>query len=189
VRGVSAAIAIGSLTGCSVLPQFGPMPVVCDDGIPQTVCDGVRAGDWRNGTDLERSNIVRIEVECLVCEPTAASFVYRAVFTDGTTSEYGAGSWVPDLGGLPRGAAAVERLVAETTADPPPDTYDARVRMRRSVLLGLVAIGAFVVLAGVAGIYAVGGRDALGYAVAVGWIVVIVLAVYEWRKKDPNRPS
>jgi hypothetical protein len=49
--------------------------------------------------------------------------------------------------------------------------------------------GALVVLAGVAGIYAVGGRDALGYAVAVGWIVVIGLAVYQWRKKDPNRPS
>jgi 4-hydroxybenzoate polyprenyltransferase len=68
-----------------------------------------------------------------------------------------------------------------------PDTYDARVRMRRSVLLGLVAIGALVVLAGIAGIYAVGGRDALGYAVAAVWIVVIVWAVYQWRKRDPNR--
>ena len=103
MRLMCAAIAMGSLAACSALPQFGPMPVVCDDGIPQTVCEDVRAGSWRNGTDLTRSNIVRIEVECIVCEPTAAEFVYRAVFTDGTTSEYGEGSWVPDRADFPEG--------------------------------------------------------------------------------------
>ena len=51
--------------------------------------------------DLPRSIIVRIEVECVACDPASAEMVYRAVLSNGTTSEIGEASWVPDWGGFP----------------------------------------------------------------------------------------
>jgi len=93
---------MGALTACSALPQFGPMPVVCDDGIPPHVCDSVRE-EWHLMTDLPRSRLVRIEVECVACDPARAEMVYRAVLTDGTTSEIGEASWVPDWADFPEG--------------------------------------------------------------------------------------
>jgi hypothetical protein len=100
VRDVCVAIAIATLTACSVLPQTGPMRVVCDDGAPQAVCDSWR-DDWQDRTHLPRSRIVHIEVECVACDPTAAEMVFRALLTDGTTLEMGEGSWVPDWADYP----------------------------------------------------------------------------------------
>jgi hypothetical protein len=86
------------------------MPVVCDDGVPQPICEDVRGGSWRRMTDLPRSNIVRIEVQCVVCEPAAAEVVFRAVLTDSTTSEIGEASWVPDWADFPEEPPPLERL-------------------------------------------------------------------------------
>jgi hypothetical protein len=77
------------------------MPVLCDDGIPPNVCDGFRE-DWHLlVTELPRDRIVRIEVRCVACTPTAAEMTYWAVLTDGTTTEPGEGSWVPDWADFP----------------------------------------------------------------------------------------
>ena len=78
------------------------MQVVCDDGVPPEVCESVH-DDWDVMTDLPRSRIVRIEVKCVACDPAAAEMVYQAVLTDGTTSEIGEASWVPDWADFPEG--------------------------------------------------------------------------------------
>lgn len=105
VRRVCVIILMVALTACSALPQFGPMPVECDDGVPPQVCDSVREGWPRmtEGIGLPRDRIVRIEVECVACDPTSAEMVYWAVLTDGTNREIGEASWVPDWADFPEG--------------------------------------------------------------------------------------
>ena len=98
-RRVCVGIAMGALTACSFLP-IGPMPVVCDDGVPPNVCDGVQ-DRWHLMTDLPRSRIVRIEVECIDCNPAGAEMVYRAFLTDGAMSQVGEAFWVPDWADFP----------------------------------------------------------------------------------------
>lgn len=108
MKRVCVFIAMVALTACSALPQFGPMPVECDDGVPPQVCDSVREGWPRMTEDLPRDRIVRIEVECVACDPTSAEMVFWAVLTDGTNREIGEASWVPDWADFPED-------------DPPPD--------------------------------------------------------------------
>jgi hypothetical protein len=97
MKRVCVIIAMAALAAC--LPQFGPMPVECDDGVPPNVCDSVRE-DWprmTEGIGLQRDRIVRIEVECVACDPTSAEMVIWAVLTDGPPREIGEASWVPDF--------------------------------------------------------------------------------------------
>jgi hypothetical protein len=99
----AVVLLLGSLTACSALPQFGPMPVNCDAGVPPNVCDGVRE-DWprmTEGLGLTRDRIVRIDVECVACDPTRAQMEFWAVLTDGTTVEIGEADWVPDWADFP----------------------------------------------------------------------------------------
>ena len=100
---VVGAVVVGVLTACSTWPQVGPVPVVCDRGVPPVVCDSVW-DEWHLMTeDLPQSSIVRIEVQCVACDPRSAEMKYWAVMTDGTRHNIGESSWVPDWGGLPEG--------------------------------------------------------------------------------------
>jgi len=92
LRACVAAIAIGVLAGCIPVPQSGPMPVVCDEGVPPVVCTDMR-DTWDLITELPRSQIVRIEVECIACGDRGADMLIRAVLTDGTTAELGVTVW------------------------------------------------------------------------------------------------
>ena len=49
------------------------------------------------GIGLQRDRIVRIEVECVACDPTSAEMVIWAVLIDGPPREIGEASWVPDF--------------------------------------------------------------------------------------------